>query len=97
MVTAHVASDQSRKSVMSATTFGWIKAAKTGSPAGVLRTHRGDRPDTQFMPVGTQGVVKTLTPGEVERPVRGRAREYLPSLLRPGPESLLVKVASTLS
>ena len=33
--------------------------------AGVLTTPHGDVETPTFMPVGTQGSVKTLTPGEV--------------------------------
>jgi len=68
--------------------FGWVKAAEDGhARAGVLRTHRGDVPTPTFMPVGTQGVVKTLTPAEVEAT---GARIVLANTyhlwLRPGPE-----------
>jgi queuine tRNA-ribosyltransferase len=73
---------------MSGLDFGWIKAAEDGQArAGVLRTRRGEVPTPTFMPVGTQGVVKTLTPGEVEAT---GARVVLANTyhlwLRPGPE-----------
>lgn len=36
--------------------------------AGVLHTPRGDVPTPVFMPVGTQGTVKGMTPGELRAP-----------------------------
>src|SRR5262245_23435730 len=55
--------------------------------AGVLKTPHGDVPTPTFMPVGTQGSVKTLTPDEV---ARTGARVVLGNTyhlwLRPGPE-----------
>ncbi len=62
--------------------------ARAGSArAGVLSTPHGDVPTPTFMPVGTQGSVKTLTPGEVAqtgaRVVLGNTYHLW---LRPGPE-----------
>ncbi len=55
--------------------------------AGVLTTPHGDVPTPTFMPVGTQGSVKTLTPTEVAdtgaRVVLGNTYHLW---LRPGPE-----------
>jgi queuine tRNA-ribosyltransferase len=55
--------------------------------AGVLTTPHGDVPTPTFMPVGTQGSVKTLVPGEVAatgaRIVLGNTYHLW---LRPGPE-----------
>lgn len=55
--------------------------------AGVLKTPHGDVPTPTFMPVGTQGSVKTLTPEEV---ARTGARIVLGNTyhlwLRPGPD-----------
>jgi queuine tRNA-ribosyltransferase len=57
--------------------------------AGVLTTPHGDVPTPTFMPVGTQGSVKTLTPDEVAstgaRIVRGNTYHLW---LRPGPEAV---------
>ncbi len=57
--------------------------------AGVLSTPHGDVPLPTFMPVGTQGTVKTLTPGEVAstgaRVVLGNTYHLM---LRPGPEAI---------
>ncbi|HVV86532.1 MAG TPA: tRNA guanosine(34) transglycosylase Tgt [Kofleriaceae bacterium] len=36
--------------------------------AGILHTPRGDIPTPVFMPVGTQGTVKAMTPAELEAP-----------------------------
>jgi queuine tRNA-ribosyltransferase len=47
--------------------FSFRTVAEDGTArAGVLTTRRGEVPTPTFMPVGTQGSVKTLTPGEVE-------------------------------
>jgi len=55
--------------------------------SGVLVTRKGEIPTPTFMPVGTQGSVKTLTPAEVEAT---GARIVLANTyhlwLRPGPE-----------
>ncbi len=57
--------------------------------AGVLSTPHGDVPTPTFMPVGTQGTVKTLTPEEVAstgaRIVLGNTYHLW---LRPGPETV---------
>ncbi len=46
--------------------YGFRVEAKSGSArAGVLTTPHGDVPTPTFMPVGTQGSVKTLSPQEV--------------------------------
>lgn len=46
--------------------FSFDVYARAGNArAGVLRTPHGDVPTPTFMPVGTQGSVKTLTPHEV--------------------------------
>jgi len=39
---------------------------KTGARAGILRTSRGDVETPAFMPVGTQGTVKTIIPEELK-------------------------------
>jgi queuine tRNA-ribosyltransferase len=84
-----VASEKSgEERVVSELDFGWIKAGQDGQArAGVLRTRRGEVLTPTFMPVGTQGVVKTLTPGEVEAT---GARIVLANTyhlwLRPGPD-----------
>jgi queuine tRNA-ribosyltransferase len=41
--------------------------AQTGARAGILRTPHGDVHTPAFMPVGTQGAVKALTPSLVEQ------------------------------
>ena len=38
---------------------------QTGARAGVLSTPHGPAPTPLFLPVGSQGTVKTLTPGEL--------------------------------
>ena len=68
--------------------FGFRVLAKAGDArAGVLVTPHGDVPTPTFMPVGTQGSVKTLAPGEVAatgaRIVLGNTYHLW---LRPGPE-----------
>jgi queuine tRNA-ribosyltransferase len=46
--------------------FAWRAIAQDGNArAGVLSTRHGEVPTPTFMPVGTQGTVKTLTPDEV--------------------------------
>ena len=46
--------------------FGYVLEATEGSArAGVFQTPHGPVPTPAFMPVGTQGTVKTLTPEEV--------------------------------
>jgi queuine tRNA-ribosyltransferase len=75
---------------MSGTTpgFGFRVIASDGhARAGVLTTPHGEVETPTFMPVGTQGSVKTLTPAEVAasgaRIVLGNAYHLW---LRPGPE-----------
>jgi queuine tRNA-ribosyltransferase len=54
------------KSVVSAPGFAFQTVAEDGNArAGVLTTRRGPVLTPTFMPVGTQGSVKTLTPDEV--------------------------------
>jgi queuine tRNA-ribosyltransferase len=53
---------------MTLTTPGYafaVHARDGAARTGVLTTPHGDVPTPTFMPVGTQGSVKTLTPGEV--------------------------------
>jgi queuine tRNA-ribosyltransferase len=76
------------RALVSASQVEWVKAGQDGhARAGVLRTRHGDVPTPTFMPVGTQAVVKTLTPGEVEAT---GARVVLANTyhlwLRPGPD-----------
>jgi len=68
--------------------FSFRETARDGDArAGVLTTPHGEVPTPTFMPVGTQGSVKTLTPGEVAatgaRIVLGNTYHLW---LRPGPE-----------
>ena len=68
--------------------FAWrVLGQDAHARAGVLTTPHGDVPTPTFMPVGTQGSVKTLTPGEVAatgaRIVLGNTYHLW---LRPGPE-----------
>jgi queuine tRNA-ribosyltransferase len=68
--------------------FSFQEIARDGQArAGVLITPRGEVPTPTFMPVGTQGSVKTLTPAEVAatgaRIVLGNTYHLW---LRPGPE-----------
>lgn len=68
--------------------FAFTVTATSGSArAGVLTTPHGDVPTPTFMPVGTQGSVKTLAPSEVAatgaRIVLGNTYHLW---LRPGPE-----------
>ncbi len=68
--------------------FGFRVTARCGAArTGVLRTPHGDVPTPTFMPVGTQGSVKTLTPAEVAatgaRIVLGNTYHLW---LRPGPD-----------
>jgi len=68
--------------------FGFRVTARDGEArAGVLTTPHGDVATPTFMPVGTQGTVKTLTPDEVAatgaRVVLGNTYHLW---LRPGPE-----------
>ncbi len=68
--------------------FGFRVSATCGAArTGVLTTPHGDVPTPTFMPVGTQGSVKTLTPGEVAatgaRIVLGNTYHLW---LRPGPD-----------
>ena len=42
------------------------KCKKTKARRGVLRTSHGDIQTPAFMPVGTRGTVKAMTPHEVE-------------------------------
>ncbi|MFS8070820.1 MAG: tRNA guanosine(34) transglycosylase Tgt, partial [Byssovorax sp.] len=68
--------------------FAFRVAATCGTArAGVLTTPHGDVPTPTFMPVGTQGSVKTLSPDEVAatgaRIVLGNTYHLW---LRPGPE-----------
>jgi queuine tRNA-ribosyltransferase len=52
---------------LSANGFSFRSVAEDGpARAGVLVTRHGEVPTPTFMPVGTQGSVKTLTPAEVE-------------------------------
>ncbi|MFT3766236.1 MAG: tRNA guanosine(34) transglycosylase Tgt [Minicystis sp.] len=64
-----------------------VHATDGNARAGVLVTPHGEVPTPTFMPVGTQGSVKTLTPGEVAatgaRIVLGNTYHLW---LRPGPE-----------
>jgi queuine tRNA-ribosyltransferase len=64
-----------------------VTATSGNARAGVLTTPHGDVPTPTFMPVGTQGSVKTLTPDEVAetgaRIVLGNTYHLW---LRPGPE-----------
>jgi len=68
--------------------FGFRVTATSGAArTGVLTTPHGDVPTPTFMPVGTQGSVKTLTPDEVAatgaRVVLGNTYHLW---LRPGPD-----------
>ncbi|WP_437319166.1 tRNA guanosine(34) transglycosylase Tgt [Sorangium sp. So ce385] len=68
--------------------FAFSELARDGhARTGVLSTPHGDVPTPTFMPVGTQGSVKTLTPAEVAatgaRIVLGNTYHLW---LRPGPE-----------
>jgi queuine tRNA-ribosyltransferase len=68
--------------------FGFRVTATSGAArTGVLTTPHGDVPTPTFMPVGTQGSVKTLTPSEVAatgaRIVLGNTYHLW---LRPGPD-----------
>lgn len=68
--------------------FGFRVTGSCGAArAGVLTTPHGEVPTPTFMPVGTQGSVKTLTPAEVAatgaRIVLGNTYHLW---LRPGPE-----------
>ena len=68
--------------------FGFRVTATCGAArTGVLTTPHGDVPTPTFMPVGTQGSVKTLTPAEVAatgaRIVLGNTYHLW---LRPGPD-----------
>jgi queuine tRNA-ribosyltransferase len=70
--------------------YGFRVEARAGAArAGVLTTPGGDVETPTFMPVGTQGSVKTLTPGEVAqtgaRVVLGNTYHLW---LRPGPEAV---------
>jgi queuine tRNA-ribosyltransferase len=64
-----------------------VNAVSGSARTGVLTTPHGDVPTPTFMPVGTQGSVKTLTPAEVAatgaRIVLGNTYHLW---LRPGPE-----------
>jgi queuine tRNA-ribosyltransferase len=64
-----------------------VEATSGNARAGVLTTPHGDVPTPTFMPVGTQGSVKTLRPAEVAatgaRIVLGNTYHLW---LRPGPE-----------
>ncbi len=64
-----------------------VRARDGNARTGVLTTPHGDVPTPTFMPVGTQGSVKTLTPAEVAatgaRIVLGNTYHLW---LRPGPE-----------
>jgi queuine tRNA-ribosyltransferase len=64
-----------------------VLAADGDARTGVLTTPHGEVPTPTFMPVGTQGSVKTLTPGEVAetgaRIVLGNTYHLW---LRPGPD-----------
>jgi len=68
--------------------FAFEVCATDGSArAGVLRTPHGDVPTPTFMPVGTQGSVKTLTPQEVMSTGAGVVLGNTYHLwVRPGPE-----------
>lgn len=68
--------------------FTFVETARDGhARCGVLTTPHGDVPTPTFMPVGTQGSVKTLTPIEVAatgaRIVLGNTYHLW---IRPGPE-----------
>jgi queuine tRNA-ribosyltransferase len=61
----------------------------TGARAGVLSTPHGDVPTPAFMPVGTQGAVKTIAPWELEEigaPIILANTYHL--FLRPGHETV---------
>jgi queuine tRNA-ribosyltransferase len=75
---------------MSAPGFGFRTLAEDGNArAGVMTTRKGEVPTPTFMPVGTQGSVKTLSPAEV---ATTGARVVLANTyhlwLRPGPETV---------
>src|SRR4029079_13927799 len=77
-----------RLSALTTPGFAFEVTATSGNAlAGVLTTPHGDVPTPTFMPVGTQGSVKTLTPDEVAatgaRIVLGNTYHLW---LRPGPE-----------
>lgn len=62
----------------------------TGARAGLLHTAHGVIPTPVFMPVGTQGTVKALTPRDLEEDLDARiilANTYH-LFLRPGPERI---------
>jgi queuine tRNA-ribosyltransferase len=62
----------------------------TGARAGLLHTAHGIIPTPVFMPVGTQGTVKALTPRDLEKDLDARiilANTYH-LFLRPGPERI---------
>jgi queuine tRNA-ribosyltransferase len=63
---------------------------ETGARAGLLHTAHGVIPTPVFMPVGTQGTVKALTPRDLEEDLDARiilANTYH-LFLRPGPERI---------
>src|SRR5271163_3503316 len=66
-----------------------VHASDGAARTGTLTTPRGDVQTPTFMPVGTQGSVKTLTPAEVAatgaRVVLGNTYHLM---LRPGAEAI---------
>lgn len=73
-----------------AVTYELIKRdARTGARAGVLNTPHGSIPTPVFMPVGTQGAVKALTPEQVrETGARILLGNTYHLFLRPGHEAV---------
>ncbi|HEU4534176.1 MAG TPA: tRNA guanosine(34) transglycosylase Tgt, partial [Polyangiaceae bacterium] len=66
-----------------------VEAAAGAARAGVLTTPHGEVETPTFMPVGTQGSVKTLTPGEVAESGAGVVLGNTYHLwLRPGAEAV---------
>jgi queuine tRNA-ribosyltransferase len=75
---------------MPAVTYELIKqCSDTGARAGKLHTPHGTFDTPMFMPVGTQGTVKTLSPEELKAMGAGFILGNTYHLfLRPGPETV---------
>src|SRR5581483_10674993 len=64
-----------------------LEATEATARAGSLHTPHGDIPTPVFMPVGTYGAVRTVSPDELTALGAGIIlRSTLPLLLLPGPE-----------
>ena len=69
-----------------------LEATSGRARAGTFQTPHGPVQTPAFMPVGTHGALKAMTPDAGRRhPGRGRAGEYLSPGLRPG-EALVEKL-----